>query len=159
MSKTSNSTLWTQHIHEITNQWTWKFMLNQSHSLFFSLFKHWERWNQLIYSFLKTYSISGNTYFKKSFLLSLYHCVNSINNLQGLQKVMVKDFSWNIIPWIALLFEKTFKQLSILDIQNYGFIVNTCHDTAKHAETRVGFPVIFSRLWWPKMFAGLLFYI
>ena len=23
------------------------------------------------------------------------------NNLQGLQKVMVKDFSWNIIPWNA----------------------------------------------------------
>ena len=71
------------------------------------------------------------------------------NNFQSLQKVMVKDFSWNIIPWNALLFEKTFKQLSILDIENYGFILNTCHDTAKHAETRVGFPVIFSRLWWP----------
>ena len=71
------------------------------------------------------------------------------NNLQGLQKVMVKDFSWNIIPWNALLFEKTLKQLSILDIENYGFILNTCHDTAKRAETRVGFPVIFSRLWWP----------
>ena len=38
------------------------------------------------------------------------------NNLQGLQKVMVKDFPWNIIPWNALLFEKTLKhqyQLSI----------------------------------------------
>ena len=32
------------------------------------------------------------------------------HNLQGLQKVMVKDFSWNIIPWNALLFEKTLKQ-------------------------------------------------
>ena len=32
------------------------------------------------------------------------------NNLQGLQKVVVKDFSWNIIPWNALLFEKTLKQ-------------------------------------------------
>ena len=31
------------------------------------------------------------------------------NNLQGLQKVMVKDFSWNIYPWNALLFEKTLK--------------------------------------------------
>ena len=71
------------------------------------------------------------------------------NNLQGLQKVMVKDFSWNIIPWNALLIEKTFKQLSILDIDNYGFILNTCQDTAKHTETRVGFPVIFSRLRWP----------
>ena len=30
------------------------------------------------------------------------------NNLQGLQKV--KYFSWNIIPWNALLFEKTVKQ-------------------------------------------------
>ena len=71
------------------------------------------------------------------------------NNLQGLKKVMVKDFSWNVIPWNALLFEKTVKQLSILNIKNYGFIVNTCHDTAKRAETRVGFPVIFSRLRWP----------
>ena len=32
------------------------------------------------------------------------------NNLQGLQKVMVKDFSWNISPWNALLFEKSVKQ-------------------------------------------------
>ena len=32
------------------------------------------------------------------------------NNLKGLQKVMVKDFSWNIIPGNALLFEKTLKQ-------------------------------------------------
>ena len=62
---------------------------------------------------------------------------------------MVKDFSWNIIPWNALLFEKTLKKLSILDNENYGFIVNTCHDTATSAETRVCFPVIFSRLWWP----------
>ena len=30
------------------------------------------------------------------------------NNLQSLQRVMVKDFSWNIItiPWNALLFKK-----------------------------------------------------
>ena len=62
---------------------------------------------------------------------------------------MVKDFSCNINPWNALLFEKTLKQLPILDIENYGFILNTCHDTAKRAETRLGFPVIFSRLWWP----------
>ena len=62
---------------------------------------------------------------------------------------MIKDFSWNIVPWNALLFEKTLKQLPILDIENYGFIVNTCHDTAKRAKTRVGFPVIFSRLRWP----------
>ena len=71
------------------------------------------------------------------------------DNLLGLQNVMVKDFPWNIIPCNALLFEKTLKQLSILDIENYGFILNTCHDTAKRAETRVGFPVIFSRLRWP----------
>ena len=32
------------------------------------------------------------------------------NNLQGLQKVVVKCFSLNIIPWNALLFEKTVKQ-------------------------------------------------
>ena len=28
------------------------------------------------------------------------------NNLQGLHKVMVKDFPWNIISWNALPFEK-----------------------------------------------------
>ena len=32
------------------------------------------------------------------------------NNLQGLQKAMVNDFPRNIIPWNALLFEKTVKQ-------------------------------------------------
>ena len=32
------------------------------------------------------------------------------NNLQGLQKVMAKDYSWNVVPWNALLFEKTLKQ-------------------------------------------------
>jgi hypothetical protein len=68
------------------------------------------------------------------------------NNLQGLQKVVVKDFSWNIMPWNALLFEKT---VSILDNENYWFILNTCHDRAKHADTRVGFPIIFSQLRWP----------
>ena len=36
--------------------------------------------------------------------------------------------------------------IPILDSENYGFILNTCHDTVKRAETRVGFPVIFSRL-------------
>ena len=72
------------------------------------------------------------------------------NNLQGLQKVIVKDFPWNIIPRNALLFEKTFTQfVANLDIEDNRFILNTCHDTAKHAETRMGFPVIFSRLWWP----------
>ena len=39
--------------------------------------------------------------------------------------------------------------LSILVVENYGFILNTCHDTADRAETRVGLPAIFSRLWWP----------
>ena len=72
------------------------------------------------------------------------------NKLQGLQKVKVKHFPWNIIPWNALLFEKTLKQSSILGIENNGFILNTCHDTAKRAETRVGFPVIFSRIRWPN---------
>ena len=41
------------------------------------------------------------------------------------------------------------KIISILDSENYGFIVNTCHDTAKCAETRAGFPDIFSPLRWP----------
>ena len=84
------------------------------------------------------------------------------NNLQGLQKVQVKDFSWNIFPWNALLYEKTLKQLSILDNENYGFIVNTRHDTAKRAETRVGFPVIFSRLRWrlsPNFHRFVILYI
>ena len=87
------------------------------------------------------------------------------NNLQGLQKVMVNDFSWNIISWnnisridvvlmlkhfLKYYFMKCFniKTTSILDIEIYGFILNTCHDTAKLEETRVGFPVIFSRLRW-----------
>ena len=56
---------------------------------------------------------------------------------------MVKDFSWNIIPWNALLFKKTLKQLSILIVENYGLILNTCHDAAKRAETRAGFPRYF----------------
>ena len=55
--------------------------------------------------------------------------------------VMVKNFSWNITPWNALLLEKTLQQLSILDIENYGFILNTCHEAAKRAETSVGFPL------------------
>ena len=67
------------------------------------------------------------------------------NNLQGLQKVMEDDFSWKIVPWNALLFEKTLKQLSILVVKNYGFILNTCHDTVKRGWV---FPVIFSRLRW-----------
>ena len=46
------------------------------------------------------------------------------NNLQGLQKVMVKDFSWNIIPWNALLFEKTLKQ--------YQFSISRITDLFKH---------------------------
>ena len=77
------------------------------------------------------------------------------NNLQGLQKVMVKDFSWNIIPWNALLFEKTLVQLSILDVENWGFIVNTCHDTAKRAVTRVDSDERLSLIF----LTGLLFYI
>ena len=71
------------------------------------------------------------------------------NNLQGMQKVMVKDFSWNITPWNALLFEKTLKQYKFSISRIYRFILNTCHVLAKRAETRVGFPVIFSRLRWP----------
>ena len=55
---------------------------------------------------------------------------------------MVKDFSWKIIPWNALLFEKTLKQLSILDIKNYGFILNN-HDLAKHAQKQGGFSSYF----------------
>ena len=58
-----------------------------------------------------------------------YHRFTS--NLQGLQKLMVKDSPWSIIPYNALLFEKTLKQFSILDIEDNKFILNTCHDTAK----------------------------
>ena len=36
------------------------------------------------------------------------------NNLQGLQKAMVKDFPCNIIPWNALLFEKTAKKYTLI---------------------------------------------
>ena len=34
-------------------------------------------------------------------------------------------------------------------IENYRFILNTCHGTAKREETRVRFPVIFSCFRWP----------
>ena len=58
---------------------------------------------------------------------------------------MVKDFSWNISPWNALLFEKTLKQYQF-SISRITLILNTCHDTAKRAETRVGFPDSDDRL-------------
>ena len=105
----------------------------------------------------KTKPWTRNLHFCSKFLNIVHCCYESHYTLweqknkmfTGLQKVMVKDFSWNIIAWNASLFEKTLKPLSILDIENYGFIVNTCPETAKRAETRVGFPVIFSRLGWP----------
>ena len=41
------------------------------------------------------------------------------------------------------------KAITVLDIENYGFILNTSHDTAKRArKTRVRFPLIYSRLRW-----------
>ena len=46
------------------------------------------------------------------------------NNLQGLQKVMVKDSSWNRSPWNALLFEKKLKQ--------YQFSIARIADFFKH---------------------------
>ena len=73
------------------------------------------------------------------------HRFKNNEHLQGLQNVMVKDFPSNIIPWNALLFERTLKQLSILDIENNGFILNTCQDTAKR------WPIE------PFIFTGLLF--
>ena len=33
------------------------------------------------------------------------------NNLQGLQKVIVKDFSWNMIPWNAYTFWENTKTI------------------------------------------------
>ena len=71
------------------------------------------------------------------------------NNLQGLQKVMVKDFSWNSIPWNALLFEKTLKHLSILFVENYRFFKT--HVMTRRNVRKQGwvFPVIFSWLRWP----------
>ena len=42
------------------------------------------------------------------------------NDLQGLQKVMVKDFSWNIIS--CFTFWETIKTISIPDVESYGFI-------------------------------------
>ena len=67
------------------------------------------------------------------------------NNLEGLEKVMVKDFHWNIIPWNALLFEKLLKQLPILDIENNKFILNT-------------FLLPTPMTDWAWIFTGLLFY-
>ena len=57
------------------------------------------------------------------------------NNLHGLQKYCsIKCFT----------FWENIKTTLILVRENSGFILNTCHDTAKCTETRVGFPVIFS---------------
>ena len=62
------------------------------------------------------------------------------NNLQGLQKVVVEYFSWNIIQWNALLFEKTVKQ--------YQFSLNTFKHMSWHGETR-GYKGGFSRYFIP----------
>ena len=60
------------------------------------------------------------------------------------ERLLLKYYSMK-----CFTFWENIKTISILDIENYGFILNTCHDTAKRAETRVGFPVIFPRLRWP----------
>ena len=57
----------------------------------------WGRWNIPYVSLKPLYTFGSE---KKRFS----------NNLQGLHKVMVKDFPWNIVPWNALLFENTLKQ-------------------------------------------------
>ena len=61
------------------------------------------------------------------------------NNLQGLKYYSMK----------CLIFLENIKTILILDSENYGFSLNTCHETAKRRETRVGFLVTFSRLRWP----------
>ena len=76
-------------------------------------------------------------------------CVRRLQITRVYKRKWGKDFTWKITPWNALLEKKTqLKQLSTLHIENNRFILNTCHNTAKRAET-VGFPVIFSRLRWP----------
>ena len=57
------------------------------------------------------------------------HKSSQIYKLQGLQKVMVKDFSSNIIPWMkCFTFWENIKHMSW---------------DGKRAETRVGFPRYF----------------
>ena len=72
------------------------------------------------------------------------------NNLQGLQKVMVKEFSWNItLVHEMLYFLRKHKNNINSRTRELWIYFNTCHDTAERAETRVGFHVMFSRLRWP----------
>ena len=68
---------------------------------------------------------------------------------------MVKDFSWNIIPWNALLFEKTLKQLSILNIKNYmSWHGETCGNKRGFCHYFLSTPMTD----WASIFTGLLFY-
>ena len=69
--------------------------------------------SQIFSNFTKTALWQQNSYRRKNWTLSVQKKIKVhrfTNNLQGLQKVVVKDFSWNIIPWNALLFVKTVKQ-------------------------------------------------
>ena len=57
---------------------------------------------------------------------------------------MVKGFSWNIIPWNALLFEKTVKQYQFSKSRR-----NVRKSRRNRGETCGNKGVIFSRLRWP----------
>ena len=65
----------------------------------------------ILFCILKGYNLEPLDTFRTEQKLKVHRFTN---NLQGLQKVVVKDFSWNISPWNALLFEKTLKQYKFL---------------------------------------------
>ena len=64
---------------------------------------------KIVYYILMQFShlLKPSDTFGTEFLFKVHRFTN---NLRGLQKVMVKDFSRNTVPWNALLLEKTLKQ-------------------------------------------------
>ena len=85
------------------------------------------------------------------------------NYLQGLQKVMVKDrLLWKYYSMKCFTFWENNKTIINSQYRELQIYLNTCHDTVKQGETRVGFPVIFSRLRWriePKFHMFVILYI
>ena len=63
------------------------------------------------------------------------------NNLQGLQKVMVKRPLLIYYSMKCFTFWENIKTISILDSENYGFILNTCHDTRNKEKQGWVFPL------------------
>ena len=115
-----------------------------------------------------------------SLQLVLIKWLNSVNTCQhsrtkeiseGLSKVMIfilkpLDTFWTEQKLKVLRFTNNLQRLrlSILDIENNRFILNTCHDTAKcakRAKTTVCFSAIFSWHRWPieRKFSQFCYFI